>query len=101
MSDPSLTIPDDRFDREGDALVRELFAPADLAMSPEEYAARHAHEWGCFSFHRYRYRDPALGAWVRRLGEIFSSDEELDRCRQRYLTGPELAAVERSEAEGF
>ena len=101
MNDPALKTTDDRFDREGDALVRALFTPAELTMTPEEYAARHAHEWGCFAYHRYRYHDPALGAWVRRLGEIFSSDEELQRCRQRYLTASELAAIEQQEAEGF
>ncbi len=93
--------PDRRFDREGDWDAQQFFTPDDLRMSPEEYAARHAHEWGCFSLHLYRYRDPVLGAWVRRLGEIIFSDEELDRCRQQYLTPEELAKVLKEEEEGF
>jgi len=53
-------------DRERDA--RELFP---LDMSPEEYAARHRHEWLCFSFDDYRYADPELDRWIQRLGDIF------------------------------
>jgi hypothetical protein len=70
-------------------------------MSPEEYAARHAQSWGCFSLHQYHYRDAALGAWVRRLGEILSNADELEQCRQRFLTPDELAAVRKQEAEGL
>jgi len=87
--------------QEGDWIVLQFFSPADLQQSPEEYAARHAHEWGCFSFHEYRYQDPALGAWVRRLGEILFTEGEVERCRQRFLTPPELTEVRRREAEEF
>lgn len=90
-----------RFDYEGDDIVRQLIRPEHLQKTPEEYAARHAHEWGCFSFHRCRFRDPALGAWVRRLGEIFDSGEELERCRAAYLTAEEIAEVHRQVAEGL
>ncbi len=90
-----------RFDWEGDDLVRQFFSPENLRQSPEEYAARHAHEWGCFAFHFYRFRDPELGAWVRRFGEIFSSEKELDSFRSLFLTAEELAEVKRQEAEGF
>lgn len=93
--------PTARFDVEGDDLAKSFFSEADLALSPEEYAARHGHAWGCFSYHRYRYQDPVLGAWMRRLGEILFNDDELERCRQRFLTPAELADVRRSEAEGF
>src|SRR6516225_8415544 len=84
---------------EGDWIVRQFLSPSDLQMSPEEYAARYAHLWGCFSLDRYRYADPALGAWVRRLAEILSSGEELERCRHRLLTPDELAQVRKEEAE--
>ncbi len=57
-----------RFDQEGDWLARQFLSAEDLKMSPEEYAARRAHLWGCFSLHLYRYQDAALGAWVRRFG---------------------------------
>src|SRR5262245_58492533 len=89
---------DDRFHQEGDWLAHQFFSPTDLQLSPEEYAARHAHEWGCFSFHRYRYRDPTLSAWIRRLGEILFDRNEVERCRQRFLTQEELAEVRRQEA---
>jgi hypothetical protein len=70
-------------------------------MSPEEYTARHAHLLGCFSLHSYRYRDPVLGAWVRRLGEILSSEDEVERCRQEFLTPEELTIVRKQEREGL
>jgi hypothetical protein len=78
-----------------------MFSDADLRMAPEEYAARHAHEWGCFYYHLYRYADPALGVWVRRLGEILFNDDELERCRRRHLTAEEYEAVLRRAAEEF
>jgi hypothetical protein len=90
-----------RFDEEGDWIVKQMFSAADLALSPEEYAARHAHEWACFAFHRYRFQDPLLGAWVRRLGEILDSESEVERCQQRFLTAEEMAEVQRQQAEGF
>jgi len=52
--------------RERDA--RELFP--FLAMTPEEYAARHGKDWYCFSFDDYRYSDPVLDRWIQRLGDI-------------------------------
>ena len=70
-------------------------------MSPEEYAARHAHLIGCFSLHRYRYRDPVLGAWVRRLGEILSSASEVERCQHQFLGPEEWAAIRKQEAAGL
>jgi len=93
--------PKDRFDSEGDWLARQFFSAADLQMSPEEYAARQAHRWDLFSFHLYRYQDPILGAWVRRVGEIlFGAEEEIESLRHHYLTTEELAEVRRVEAEG-
>jgi hypothetical protein len=86
---------------EGDWIARQFFSPAEYQISPKEYAARHAQEWGCFSFDRYRFQDPVLGAWVRRLGEILFDEAELERCRQRFLTPEELAEVRKQEAEGF
>lgn len=86
---------------EGDWIARQFLSAGDLRVSPEEYAARHAHRWGCFSLHNYRYADPILGAWVHRLGDILSSEEEIERCRRRFLTAEELAAVVSEETEGF
>lgn len=90
-----------RFEREGDWEARQLFSEADLRLSPEEYAARRLHLWGCFALHLLRYQDQALGAWVRRVGELFDNPDDLERCRQRFLTLEELAEVRRQEAEGF
>jgi hypothetical protein len=95
------TASDGRFNEEGDWIAQQFFSPDDLRASPEEYVARHAHALGCFSFHFYRYRDPALGAWVRRVGELLSTEAEVERCRQRFLSSEELATVRRQEAEGL
>ena len=86
---------------EGDWIARQFLSPDDLQKSPEEYAARHAHLWGCFSLHQYRYDDPVLAAWVRRVAEILSSTEEIECCRQRFLTSEEQASVRRQEAKEF
>lgn len=83
----------------GDWIARQFLSPKDLLLSPEEYAARHAQLWGCFSLHRYHYVDPVLGAWVRRLAEILSSQEEVDRCRRCFLSPEEGAKTQREEAE--
>ena len=92
---------DKRFTEEGDWMAQQFFSPSDLQLSPEEYAARHAHALGCFSFHFYRYRDIALGAWVRRVGEILATDGEVERCQERFLSAKELATVRRQQVEGF
>jgi hypothetical protein len=86
---------------EGDWVVRQFFSDTDLQMSPEEYAARHAQRWGCFSFHQYRYNDRVLGEWVRQLGEILFTDGEVERCRRQILKPDELAEVLRQEAQEF
>jgi hypothetical protein len=86
---------------DGDWLARQFFSESDLKMAPELYAARHSHRWGGFSLHLHTFADAALGAWVRRLGEILGSEEEIDRCRRHYLDSAELAAVEKKEAEQF
>jgi hypothetical protein len=96
---PDTTSSSNRFDEEGDWMARQFFSPDDLRLAPEEYAARHAHRIGAFSLHRFHYRDPILGAWVRRVGEVLSSSEEIERCRQRFLTAEERAAVRKQEGE--
>lgn len=85
----------------GDWLARQFFSPEELQMSPEEYAARHAHLWGCFSLHEYDYDDVALGVWVRRLGEILQSPTDLEQCRLDYLTPMERVDILQQEAEDF
>src|SRR2546430_14317732 len=101
MTPNTPTSSDSRFNEEGDWIARQFFSPEDLRMSPEEYVARHAQALGNFSFHFYRYGDAALGAWVRRVGEILSTEGEVERCRQQFLSLEELATVRRQEAEGL
>jgi hypothetical protein len=92
---------DGRPPEEGDWIARQFFSPSELRLSPEEYTARHAHALGCFSFDSYRYRDPALGAWVRRVGEILATEGEVERCQQRFLSPEELAVARRQLVEGL
>jgi hypothetical protein len=101
MNPEPVVSSDGRFDEDGDWIAQQFFSPDDLRLPPEEYVARHAHALGCFSFHFYRYRDPALGAWVRRVGEILSSAQEVEQCRQRYLSAAEQANVHRQQVEGL
>jgi len=63
-------------------LAKKMFP---LDMSPEEYAAKYSTDWFCFSFNRYRYRDPELDGWIQRLGEIFSSPQLLAKCKEELL----------------
>ena len=92
-------VPASRIDEEGDWVVRQMIAPDELKLAPEEYVARHAHEWGAFSFHLYRYTDPQLGAWVRRVAELLASETAVAQCRERYLSPDELNTVRRQAAE--
>ena len=101
MTDADRETEGGRFDQEADDVALSFFSLADLALSPEEYAAHQAHWWGCFSLHLYCYRDSALGAWVRRLGEIFFTAGEVERCRLACLSAEELARVRREEQEQF
>lgn len=86
---------------EGDWIAGQFFTPEDLTMSPEEYVARNAHNWGCFSLDQHAYRDPILGAWVKRVGELLSAPDEAERCRLQYLTPDELAAVRARQQDPF
>ncbi len=91
----------DRFAEDGDWVARRFFSPDELRLSPEEYVARHAHALGSFSFHFYHYADPALGLWVRRVGELLTADGEIERCQELYLSPGELDAVRRQQADGL
>ena len=71
-------------------------------MTPEEYAARHAHQWLCFSFDDYRYTDPALQQWIHRLGDIFFQREStptIEELRARHLNDDERRKIEQEIAE--
>jgi hypothetical protein len=78
--------------------AKELFYK-DIA--PELYAAREGHRWGCFSFDEYRYRDPVLDRWIRRLGDIFfqrNGAPNIEALRRQYLSKEEIAVIEEEEA---
>jgi hypothetical protein len=80
----------------------KLLFPLDL--TPEEYAARHAHEWASFSFDEHRFSDGRLDAWIQRLGDIFfqrNGAPSLDELRHRFLSEEERAAITRREHEEF
>lgn len=95
-----LVSPDGaRFDEEDDWLVRQFIDAADLQREPEEYVARHSHLLGCFAFDRYRFSDPDLGHWVRRVSDLLASEQVIERCRERFLSAEELALVRRQAAE--
>jgi hypothetical protein len=85
------------FDREADADIEAHFPWGE--MTPEEYAARHAHQIGCYSLDRMRYRDPAIGCWAVRLGEVLARPAELERARREWLTPAEYAEVQRQIAD--
>ncbi len=99
MSPDTPAAPGGRPDVDGDWTARQLFTPDDLRLDPEEYVARHAHLIGVFSLHTHRFADPELGAWVRRVGELLTSEDDVERCRERYLAPEEMAAVRRAGAE--
>jgi len=88
-----------RSNEDGDWIVRQFVASADLAQSPEEYVAHHAHRLGNFSFQRFRFVDPKLENWVRRVGEILASDQAVARCREQFLRPDELAVALEREIE--
>jgi hypothetical protein len=99
MSPDASSTAGGRYDEEGDWIVRQFISPADLQREPEEYVARHAHSLGAFAFHFYRFSNPELGAWVRRVGELLSSREEVERCREQFLSPDELAVARRQDTE--
>ena len=75
---------------------------APLSMSAEEFAARHAHDFGCFGLHRlYRFANEKFNEWIQEFGAILEDEERLERCRLQYLTPEELAYVRQREQEEF
>jgi hypothetical protein len=78
--------------------ARELFP---LTLSPEEYAARESHNFMCFSFDEYCYRDKQLDQWIQRFAEILHTPGRCDRDRRQYLTPEEYEQVQRRMEEEF
>jgi hypothetical protein len=80
-------------------LAKELFPYHD--MTPEKYAALHAHTIACSSFDLYRYRDRELEAWVHRVHQILGNLAEVERCRRTYLTSEEIARIQEEKEQPF
>jgi len=101
MTADSPVLVGERFNEEGSWILRQFVALEDLRRPPEEYVAKHAHLLGNFSFHLYRYDEPELGDWVRRVGQLLSTDADVERCRELYLPPAELAEIRLREAGEF
>lgn len=70
--------------------VQKVF-PID--MDPEIFAARDGYGWLNFTFNDYSYRDPALEAWIHKVGSIIRDPEQLAACQRKHLNPAELAAM--------
>ena len=88
------------FDREYDAEADAQFPWKQMA--PEEWAARHGHTVGCFSLHRFRYKNAELGRWIARVYELLSLESRgrgaLDVYRKQYLSPAEYDRVQKEIA---
>ena len=68
-------------------------------MSPEEYAAREAHNWLSFGFGDFIYADPALNEWIHTLDDIFATPGRVEAARRKYLTSEEIDEIDRQSRE--
>jgi hypothetical protein len=70
-------------------------------MSPEEYVARHAHLIGTFGIWRWKFRDPALAAWLRAVHENLHDREKREACCDKFLSAEERRRFREIEQEEF
>jgi len=73
-----------------------------LHLSAEEFAARFAHEFVLFNFHRFRYRTLGMTEWVDHLAAFLCAGDlsgRLRAARLKYLTPEEIARVEAHERD--
>ncbi|BBC26535.1 hypothetical protein ABRG53_4278 [Pseudanabaena sp. ABRG5-3] len=71
-------------------------------ISPDEYAARWAHNVYCFSLDQYRYRDVVLQSWIHSLDAILSQKNgapNLSDLRAKFLTPEEIQEIQDQENE--
>ena len=76
----------------------------NLELSPEEFAARHGHEFAMFNFHTRTYKTPGMNEWIRQLAELFFAPDlpaRLKKLRAKYLTADEIRGVEEYERAPF
>jgi hypothetical protein len=66
-------------------------------MSPEEYVARHSHEYVLAGPLGYRYDDPAFDAWIGAVADLLHDRTSVVRLRQQHLSPSEIQAAERYE----
>lgn len=67
-------------------------------ISPEEYAAKVSHRWGCFSFSRYQFEDIKLHEWIQRLGDILFRREgvpTVKELREQLLSKSEIEKIQK------
>jgi hypothetical protein len=77
--------------------VQEMMS---CGLSPDEYAARWAHNIYCFSLDQYRYRDVVLQAWIHTLGAILfqkNGAPNLNDLRAKFLTNEEIQEIQEQE----
>jgi hypothetical protein len=70
-------------------------------MSPEEYVARHAHEYVLAGPLGYRYAYPVFDVWIGTVADLLQDRLAVARLRQEYLTPEEIEAAEAYENDPF
>ena len=78
--------------------MKALFA---VAMTPEEYAARHGHRWASFSGTDYRYRDPHLQNWIERFFRAMTEPGAVERHRKQFLSSDEIEQIRKEVEVGW
>ena len=76
----------------------------NLALPPEEFAARYGHEFAMFNFHERNYKRPVMNEWVQELARLFLGPglpERLRQLREKHLTAEEIRQAEDDEREPF
>jgi hypothetical protein len=82
--------------------LEDVTGDAPLSMSPGEFAARHAHGFGCFGLHRlHRFANEKFNEWIQEFGAILEDRERLEECRLLHLTHEEWSYVHKMEQEDF
>lgn len=57
-----------------------------IEMPAEEFVAVDGLGWMGFRFKNFRYQDLQLDAWIQEVGAILASPQQVEACRQKYLT---------------
>lgn len=65
----------------------------------DEFAARHGRRTIIWSYTLWRYADPEVQAWAYRVSEVLRSQELLEQCEERWLTGDALEEARRFRSQ--